>query len=361
MQSFKDFMTSGSMYENIAELLNAIGKRKNYEVAPRLLKGKPGKNDKSVREYRLQLINKNNDTSKEFIDILGSELKNADNVKKVSFNTISPNSSKFPSYSFEIEGIKVDAIIARGANKGENFEKQVVDNLGKYFLNSNDSNLKNLMDLMNKENSVFAGREIASVKQRTGATKKEGVPIEKLGEIIGDIVLTDTLGDKWYISLKDTNGTTFSSYSGASTIFNNKGILIPNSEGSKFLSAFGVDLNKVQDGFNERRGIKPGMFGKIPVQKADQILMKKIFQRAWGMNYFYVRRKLSGWKVFWLDAEKLNKLTSNIKVTNITYPSKSSKQISIFAEVTGYQKYKIEIRNSKAGEYPNDIKFKVIP
>lgn len=360
MLSFKDFMTNNNIYAGISSMLNSMANKKNYEVAPRLLKGKPGKNVKSLREYRLQLINKNNDTSSEFIDFLNRELKKIDGIKNITFNKVSPNSSKFPSYTFEIEGVKVDAIIARGANKGENFEKRIVDDLGKYFLNANDNSFADLMDLMNSENSTFAGREITNVKQRTGATKKEGVPIEKLGEIIGDIVLTDTIGDKWYISLKDINGNTFSSYSGASTIFDNKGTLNPSSPGSKFLNAFGVDLNKVQAGFDERKGIdRPSP--NIKISKPNQAEIKKIFQRAWGMNYFYVRRQTKGWKVFWLDAKKLNKLSNSIKVTNIKYPSKSSKQITIFAEVPGYQKYKIEIRNSKAGEYPNDIKFKVLP
>ena len=85
-----------------------------------------------------------------------------------------------------------------------------------------------------------------------------------------------------------------------------------------------------------------------------------MFERAWGMNYFYVRRQLVGWKVFWLDRKKLDSLTSGIRITSIKYPNKKSKQISIFAE-TRVQKYLVEIRNSKAGEYPNDIKIKVIP
>jgi hypothetical protein len=353
-------ITNNIVYEYIANLLNTIGKPNNYNVAPKFPKGKPGKNDKSVREYRLQLINKTNDTSKRFIDALGLELKKNNEINNVSFNAISPNSSKFPSYSFEVNGVKIDAIVAKGANQGENFEKQIVNDLGKYFLSSTNNNLKILLDLMNEKNPMFAEREIAKVEQRTGSTKKEGIPIQKLGEVIGDIVLTDTLGYKWYISLKDTNGDTFSSYSGASSIFNQQGTLDKTSEGSKFLNAFGVDLNKVQSGFDERKGIKRPSF-EIPALKPNQDEIKKIFQRAWGMNYFYVRKQTNGWKVFWLDGKKLNELTSNIVVTNIVYPSKSSKQISIFAEVSSYQKYKIEIRNSSGGEYPNDIKFKVIP
>ena len=172
-------------------------------------------------------------------------------------------------------------------------------------------------------------------------------------------MLTDTTGHDWFISLKDVNGNTFSSYSGAATIFDKDGKLQPNSPGADFLRAFGVDLNLVQAGFDQRRGGSE-IREKYKVTPPNKSELKKIFERAWGMNYFYVRRQSAGWKVFWLDNKKLDSLTNEIKVTSIKYPSKTSKQISIFAE-TRIQKYLIEIRNSKAGEYPNDIKIKVIP
>ena len=362
MLSFKQHSTTDDLYTRVGAALNALGKEYNYQVAPAMTKGKPGKNVKAMREYRMQLIDKKNDTSAKLIPHLKSELESSDVATNVRFNQISPNSSKFPSYSFEIEGKIFDVVIARGANKGENFEVQTVKNLGSYFKSRNDKDFAKLIDLMNEANPEFASVEIKDVRQRTGSTKKEGVPIEKLGAIIGDIVLTDTSGKEWFISLKDVNGNTFSSYSGAASLFEvSSGALMGKSDGAKFLQAFGVDLNKVQEGFDERRGYK-GSRTKWPTPKADQTELKKIFERAWGMNYFYVRRKASaeGWKVFWLDREYLDELASGIVVDEVSYPSKKTKQISIKCH-SRKQKYLIEIRNSKAGEYPNDIKFKVIP
>lgn len=362
MLSFKQHSTSEDLYTRVGAALNALGKEHNYQVAPAMAKGKPGKNVKTMREYRMQLIDKKNDTSAKMIPFLKSELESSDVVTNVRFNPISPNSSKFPSYSFEVEGKIFDIVIARGANKGENFEVQTVKNLGSYFKSRNDKDFAKLIELMNEANPEFASVEIKNVKQRTGSTKKEGVPIEQLGKIIGDIVLTDTSNNEWFISLKDVNGNTFSSYSGAASLFEvSSGALKFNSEGAAFLKAFGVDLNKVQDGFDERRGYV-GSRAKFPAPKANQAELKKIFERAWGMNYFYVRRKASaeGWKVFWLDRDYLDELSSGIIVDEISYPSKKSKQISIKCH-SRKQKYLIEIRNSKAGEYPNDIKFKVIP
>lgn len=347
-------------YKKIGVFFNTVLKPYNYQVAPAAENGKPGKNNKAQREYRLQLIEKTRDTSEELIKNLGKILTDASkDITDVKYNAVSPNSSKFPSYGFTFSGQDFDLVIGRGANRGENFETQTVANLASAFGTSGktDPQFLALIKQLNDANKVFAGREVKSVKQRTGSTKKEGIAIEKLGAIIGDIVLNDTTGEDWFISLKDTNGSTFSSYSGAATLFNMNGDIQPDSAGAEFLTSFGVDLNQVQAGFDLRNN-KKTLRTKITVKKADQLKMKAIFERAWGMNYFYVRKLASGWKVFWLDRAYLTTLTSNIRVTDISYPSKTSKQISIKCE-NNEQKYLVELRNSKAGEYPNDIKIKV--
>ena len=94
------------------------------------------------------------------------------------------------------------------------------------------------------------------------------------------------------------------------------------------------------------------------MSKSNAREIEKIFNRAWGMNYFYVRRMTTGWKVFWLGKTKLDKLSQNIRIDDIRYPSKKSKQITILCS-NRVENYIIELRNSKAGEYPNDTKFKV--
>lgn len=341
----------------IADKLNSIIKAQNYQVAPAAPKGKPGSNDKRYREFRLQLINKEQDTSAAVIKHLDVQFKKDENVKSLKFNEISPNSSKFPSFSFVFDGQMYDIIVARGANSGEKFETRTVKNLDDYFRIQQNSEMADVIQQMNDSHKPFANSEIVSVKQRTGSTKKEGVAIEKLGAIIGDIVLKDSTGAEWFVSLKDVNGNTFSSYSGAASLFDKDGTLQPNSPGADFLHSFGVDLNAVQDGFDGRGNIKK-LRPKILVKKANQAEIEKIFNRAWGMNYFYVRRLVSGWKVFWLGKEKLDKLCIGIKVDAIRYPNKTSKQITILCS-NSIEEYVIEIRNSKAQEYPNDTKFKV--
>jgi len=341
-----------------AWLTEALSKY-NYQVAEGAAAGKVGKNIKSMREYRLQLINKQSNTSDKLIAALPTILKSlGKDSSNISYNKVSPNSSKFPSYTFKYLGHDIDLVIARGANKGENFETQTVADLaGAFSVTARDPQFAKLIQQMNDEYRDFASVEIQSVKQRTGSTKKEGIAIEKLGAIIGDIVLKDNSGKEWFISLKDINGATFSSYSGAASLFNAAGDIQRKSAGADFLNAFGVDLNKVQEGF-DLRNKKKSIREYIPTKNANSNDIKSIFERAWGMNYFYVRKQAVGWKVFWLDRSKLNKLAGNIEVKEIRYPNINSKQITIICGNT-YQEYTIELRNSKAGEYPNDTKFKV--
>lgn len=345
--------------EDVAGYLNQVAKAYNFQVAPTIPKGRPSRTVTGMREFRLQLINSSNDTSSKLKEAIVNDLKKIKSITSIKLNKISPNSSKYSSVSFEYNGLKVDAVIAKGANKGENFEKQTVSDLASFFKKSGiNSEYKILIDKMKASNKQFDQNEIKKVEQRTGSTKKEGVAIADLGAIIGDIVLTETTGKKWFISLKDVNGATFSSYSGASSLFDSSGELQPDSEGAKFLKAFGADLNEVQTGF-DKRNKKRTVRNKVPKTAADAIAIKAIFERAWGMNYFYVRKLNTGdWKVFWIDKNKLDKLTSGIQVTSIRYPDMNSKQITIICS-NGYADYTIELRNSKGGEYPNDTKFKV--
>lgn len=349
-----------AFFKEFGSKLNVLLKPYNYQVAPIFPGGKVGKTDKSMREFRLQLINKNDDTSDKLIRDMDKIIKvNIENASNIKYNEISVNSSKFPSYSFIFDNQKYDLVIARGANKGENFETNTVSNLASFFkINKRSDTYVDLINQMNKANKDFASVEIKDVKQRKGSTRKTGIPIEKLGEVIGDIVLTDASNKPWYISLKDVNGLTFSAYPGAGSLFNSTGDLQANSEGADFLRSFGVDLNLVQSGFDLRNNVKK-IRSKLPVSKPNLTKIKSIFERAWGMNYFYVRKKVGNtWEVFWIDRKKLSDLTNNIKIDSIEYPSKSTKQITIKCSNREKQ-YKIEIRNSVGREYPNDIKFKL--
>lgn len=344
------------IFQKIGSYLNEKCEPYNFKVAESFPLGKNAKVSSNTREFRIQLINKNSDTSNQMKVQLPKILQQNENIKDIQFNQLSENSSKYSSVSFTFDDKKFDVIIAKGANKGETFEQNTVKNL-QSALHISSGQYGELLKLLVQANPEFAKNELVSVKQRTGSTKKENVPIEKLGAVIGDIVIKDSSSKEWFISLKDINGDTFSSYSGAASLFNADGKLQSSSEGAKFLWSFGVDLNQVQSAFDVRNKKTDA---RDPIKNQfNKANLVNIFKRAWGMNYFYVRRLSSGWKVFWLDSKKLNFLTSNITVNDIKYPTAQSKQITISCS-NQYAKYKIEVRNSKGGEYPNDIKFKVV-
>lgn len=348
------------LFQEIADFVNESLAKHNFRISQRKPQGSPGKNAKTMREYRLQFVDKLRDTSDEAVRALPDILKKNKSISQVTFNKLSPNSSKFPSFSFMYEDVHVDLVVSRGANKGETFEHVAVQDIARILHTGNgDAAYMDLIDQLNKANKDFQDVEVVRVSQRIGNTRKEGVAIENLGAIIGDVVMEDSTGHKWYVSLKDRNGHTFSSYSKASTLFDSSGTLQPKSEAASFLQSFGVDLNQVQDGYDKRSSAlrKPKRV-VVPTTKADPAKIKAIFERAWGMNYFYVKRQAVGWTVFWIDRKKLDKLTSNIRVTDIKYPGPGSKQITILCE-NAEKKYRVELRNSKGGEYPNDVKFQI--
>lgn len=349
-----------TVYTEVGNFLDSISKKHNFQVAPRHKTGEVSKTVSSVRAFRLQLINAARDTSVAFNAAFLGEIKRVKGVTKAVYNTLSPNSSKYPSVSFVYEGMKFDAVIAKGSNGGEKFEKKTINDLASYFKRKGvNKTYKALVDKLIAANPSFGANEIVSVTQRTGSTKKEGVATADLGAIIGDIVIKDSRNNTWYVSLKDVNGDTFSSYSGAASLFDATGTIQPDSAGAAFLKAFGTDLNKVQQGFDERNNVKRKRTA-IRTTPANAKNMKQIFERAWGMNYFYVRKSgATDWKVFWMGRAKLDKLIDNMTVTNIRYPNPGSKQITIQCS-TPYADYNIELRNSKRGEYPNDTKFKIV-
>jgi hypothetical protein len=158
------------------------------------------------------------------------------------------------------------------------------------------------------------------------------------------------------VSLKDTNGYTVSALRGAGTLFDKMGKINAYSSILPMLHNFGVDFKEVQNGFNLRNGTNHGL---LPYKEYFGETREELFRNIWGYNYFYVKNTVKDWKVMWIDELKLKELSSNIKVTNITYPGLTSKQISIYCS-NDFHKYKIDIRNSKGGEYPNDIKVKYL-
>lgn len=251
-----------------------------------------------------------------------------------------------------------------GGNRGHEFEVKTINELYQYLNDSSlkkspaFSHIKSLLNMMKRANPRFRPEDIVEVDFRTGTTVKTGVRISDLGEIIGDCVMKDITGKYWYISLKNIDGNTFSTFPGISTLFSGDTIQ-PSSAGAEFLRTFGVDLNILQSKFDELTNNKHRKRRSYKVEDSKPIKTKRLLEFAWGQNYFYVRQKSgNSWKVFWLSGSMLNNLTSSIKVEDIRYPHKNSKQITILCG-NSHMQYIIEVRNTSGGIYPNKALFKV--
>lgn len=350
------------IYIKISNYLDNISEKYNFRVSRSSKLGKPASSKKlNSREFRMQLIDKDNDTSNKYKEYLIESIRKLNGSENIEYNELSPNSSMFSSISFDYENINFDIVIARGANKGHMFEVRVLNGLIDYFKTLDENHeYEILVEKLCRANKKLSKNEVVLIENRVGSVFKKNIEIDKLGEIIGDIVLTDIKNTKWYLSLKNVNGITFSSYSGA-RIFNSDGKINYKSDGIKFLLSFGVDINLIQDGFDERNNIQRKNRKKYLIREPNKDKIREIFRRSWGMNYFYVKKTndVNHWKVFWIDEKILENLSSNILVKKIKYPNLNSKQVSIFCQ-NNFASYLIELRNSHGGEYPDDIKFKIL-
>jgi len=312
--------------------------------------------DGSTREYRIHPIDTNTPPLVNVLDVIPDVLVSyPGSISRIKFNEISVNSSKFPSFSFTIEDVDYDLVIASNGNGGHKFEKQIIDSLRKAIFDGEQGTKGS--DLFTKlvDLGLPDKQNIANVSERKGSTRKSDVPIEHLGSVVGDAVVTTKTGEKHYISLKSAHGDTFSSYSGAKSLFDGT-TLDQHSFGAKFLQSFGVNLNTLQESFDTRNGIILDR-QKIPATGHNKYETTDIMRRAWGCNYYYARDRKDGWETFFIDDNKLKTL-ADVEVERIVYPSETSKQLTINCS-SPIKDYRIEIRNSKGGEYPNDIKFRV--
>lgn len=343
---------------DFAEKINQKLNEYNYQINPKYFpNGKPGKINKNDREYRLQLKDSqqlNNDVT----NIIWEFLVNY-SANDITHNTVSPNSSKFSSISAVVANTPVDIVLSTGFNKGEKFEIATLNGLQRVVANKDlladkQDRYVDLLDKLQDAHPDFFASNIHDVQPRKGSTRKSGKDKTDLGHVIGDVILYDSL-KTWPVSIKASNGDTFSSYPGAASLFMTDGKINTKSPLISVLGSFGVDFEQLQTCYDKRNGFS-NPSPNLPTSYTYDI--SSFFEQAWGVDYFYARGTTKGWQVFWLDQPKLHQLSTNIQVTEIRYPSDKSKQLSIFCE-NGYKKYLIEVRNSAGGEYPNDMKVKV--
>lgn len=241
------------------------------------------------------------------------------------------------------------------SNRGLGFEKAVVAGIVAAHANP-DSMAVEVADLIHNLKRSHSGFSWETVHGTTaGKVKRKGSnSLEDIGRGVADIVLHNSRD--WGVSIKDVDGGHFNQF-GIANLFDKTGTLNTRSKGVSYLNAFGVDLNRVQAGYDVRNNIdiaRPQHYVPSP----NSTIIRNILQRAWGVNYFYARKQHLGWLTFWLDRDKLERMTSNLVVEEIGYPTEKSKSITIKIG-NQHQKYLLEVRHAHKGEYPTEIKCKL--
>jgi hypothetical protein len=293
-------------------------------------------------------------------------------LSDIKVNVLSRNSGKFGSLSFMLDGVDFDIVVARGGNGGELFENYLIERMNKIISKQNagydfERKLISIMDkhvagiesnkqaeealrALRKCNPIFKIKNINYIVPRSGSTRRNNDLDSNSGEVIGDMVIVLKNGKKEFVSIKSFAGKSVSQF-GISKAFNDD--LTVNTKSSEWLfwlQPFGIDPKKVEEGLRASQTQNDLSWEDIEhpnlkVTKSSKIY--QIFEKLWGIGYYYLKEMKSGFHAFKVDKTFIDDiLLKNLKITEIRYPSKNRKQISIYAESKS-MKFKIEIRNPR--------------
>lgn len=288
-------------------------------------------------------------------------------VSNVQINKNSRNSGKFSSVSFEKEDIDYDVVVAKGTNNGMQFEKDLLLKMDNLITGvDTDEEALQAFKAIQLIDSTFKISNILSVVPRTGTTFRSGSTTpEETGKIIADIVVKMKDGSERYISVKNKDGSTVAQFGLAKAFTDELTVNTDSAEWKTWLKPFDLDVERIEFGLEAARD---GL--DIPFPDIDQMSKKVkgespisgILRKMWGLDYYYLRHK--GTHDFYavlIDKNYIDKLLENLTITEIRYPSKERKLISIYLE-SDAMKFKLEVRNprGKGSVKPTQIQLTVM-
>jgi hypothetical protein len=337
------------------------------------MRGKRGADFGSTQFYQIRVKprEKLTDLNSILLDIerlLKTEQAKKLGISEVQINQRSRNSGKYSSVSFhQQDGIDYDIVVAHGANRGEAFEKNLLlkmDNLVA-GIDSTEEALAAFAAL-EKIDPVFKLENIAGVSARHGSVQRSGdLSPEETGKIIADIVVELKNGDKKYISVKNKEGSTVAQFGISKAFSDDLKVNTGSQEWKNWIEPFGLDAAKIEEGLlaaQEGTDLDWSDIDKTEVHLNKNSAVHKIMQKLWGANYYYLRESNHGFKALKIDTDFVsNTLLSNLKVTEVRYPSRARKQITIYLE-SDSMKFKIEIRNprGKGSARPTQIQLVIM-
>lgn len=283
----------------------------------------------------------------------------------VVINKRSVNSGKYSSVSFSHDDKQFDIVVARGSNKGESFEKELLEKMQAVLKEEHDPLALSAFEALKQVDPEIQIENISSIIARTGKTKRSSSDItpSEAGAIIADIVINTKDGVKKFISVKNSSGATVANF-GISKAFNDDLTINELSEEyAGWLAPFGLDAAKITEGLIAARDKLDVSFisaEKIckPIEVNSPVY--KIMEKMWGADYIYLREQNRGFKALNITKNYIDEcMLKDLVITEITYPYKDRKQISVYLE-SATTKFKIEVRNTSGGLKPMQINMKVM-
>lgn len=286
------------------------------------------------------------------------------NVRKVE---LSPHSSKFTSVQFEQGNRTHDVVLAQGGNRGHLFEGFVLEKLRAWERGLDDGYCARMFESIATACPGFDPVNIESV-HHTSTSAPRPVLESSIGQHIADFQFNMTDGSHTYVSLKHKTGKTLANLGGAAELIRED--LTVNTDAQLFpiFNQIGADITAIAAGYRayetgvETDGQCSTESVSIPVSEGTPLY--DLVSRAWGSGYVYLRESPNqpgGWSAINVTADTVRDvLLDELQVVKLQYPSKTSKSIVITLNSIEYV-YRIEIRNSKRGIRPTDVKVHAVP
>lgn len=272
------------------------------------------------------------------------------------------HSAKFSSALISYQDMKFGVVLGAGSNKGEDFEKELLKKMNDHLEEvATDEEAAAAFAALEKADKSIKLKNIKTVRARKGSTKRsESTSAEETGKIIADIIIEMKNGTEHYVSVKDPNGATVANF-GVTSAFNND-LTVNDSDKmwTTWIKPFGIDAKKVGEGLQAYRDDKD--IGFDPIEKPNKAIgktLEQVFRRLWGSGYIYLRKTSSGFDAKKIDSEYLDHSLKGLKITEIRYPDRNRKQITVFVE-SPHIRMIVEIRNPSGQIKPKDLKMKVL-
>lgn len=334
------------------------------------MRGKRGADFSSTNFYQIRVKPKHADAEltgllNKIQSVVKAESKKY-GFSEIHINQISRNSSKYSSVSFKWSGVDYDIVVAAGKNKGESFEKELLLKLDNLISgHSSSEEAESALAALQQVDPSIKLSNILSITPRSGSTQRSGdMSPEETGKIIADIIIKLKKGGERYISIKNMAGATVAQFGVAKAFTDDLHVVTASEEWKNWLEPFGLDSKKLEEGMQACAAGEELAWADIvtmnnPVKPGSKLF--QIFEKLWGLNYIYLREKPGGFFAMNVNKDSIdNVILKNLRITEIRYPCKARKQVTITAE-SDAMKFRIEIRNprGKGAIKPTQIQLSI--